>query len=181
MTTQPRVRVGVAGLGVVAQAVHLPLLARRWDLFEVTALCDLSASLCATLGERYGVPVDQRYSSVDDMCEGVALDAVLVLTSGSHGAAVARCVDAGLAVLCEKPFAYSVAEADAVIARAGDRPRVQVAYMKQYDGAFGRLRCGVTVARRAWLTPADVLNTRSVEDFRSALRSASARAVSGQA
>jgi myo-inositol 2-dehydrogenase / D-chiro-inositol 1-dehydrogenase len=134
------IRVGVAGLGIVAQAVHLPLLARRWDLFEVAALCDLSPTLCATLGERYGVPVDQRYSSVDDMCEGASLGAVLVLTSGSHGGAVSRCLDAGLAVLCEKPFTYSVAEADAVIAQMGDVPRVQVAYMKQYDAAFGRLR-----------------------------------------
>jgi DNA polymerase (family 10) len=40
---------------------------------------------------------------------------------------------------------------------------------------LGALRWGVTVARRAWLTPEDVLNTRSVDDFRSALRSASAR------
>jgi myo-inositol 2-dehydrogenase / D-chiro-inositol 1-dehydrogenase len=140
VTHQPRVRVGVAGLGIVAQAVHLPLLARRWDLFEVAALCDLSPALCATLGQRYGVPVGRHYSSVDDMCDGAPLDAVLVLTSGSHGGAVSRCLDAGLAVLCEKPFAYSVTEADAVIVRMGDVPRVQVAYMKQYDAAFGRMR-----------------------------------------
>jgi DNA polymerase (family 10) len=37
---------------------------------------------------------------------------------------------------------------------------------------LGALRWGVTVARRAWLAPDDVLNTRSVEDFRAALRSA---------
>jgi DNA polymerase (family 10) len=37
-------------------------------------------------------------------------------------------------------------------------------------GGFGALRWGVTVARRAWLRPEDVLNTRSVEDVRSALR-----------
>jgi DNA polymerase (family 10) len=36
--------------------------------------------------------------------------------------------------------------------------------------AFGRLRWGVTVARRAWLTAGDVLNTRSVGEFRAALR-----------
>jgi DNA polymerase (family X) len=36
--------------------------------------------------------------------------------------------------------------------------------------AFGALRWGVNVARRAWLTPGDVLNTRSVDDFRTALR-----------
>jgi hypothetical protein len=32
------------------------------------------------------------------------------------------------------------------------------------------LRWGVTVARRAWLTADDVLNTRSVEAFRAGLR-----------
>jgi DNA polymerase (family 10) len=36
--------------------------------------------------------------------------------------------------------------------------------------AFGRLRWGVTVARRAWLQPADVLNTRAFDDMRAALR-----------
>jgi DNA polymerase (family 10) len=36
--------------------------------------------------------------------------------------------------------------------------------------AFGRLRWGVLVARRAWLQPADVLNTRPFDQFRAALR-----------
>ncbi len=36
-----RVRVGVVGLGAVAQAVHRPILARRADLFEPVASCDL--------------------------------------------------------------------------------------------------------------------------------------------
>jgi len=36
--------------------------------------------------------------------------------------------------------------------------------------AFGRLRWGVLVARRAWLQPADVLNTRPFEAFRASLR-----------
>ncbi len=36
--------------------------------------------------------------------------------------------------------------------------------------AFARLRWGVAVARRAWLEPADVLNTQSLEAMRSSLR-----------
>jgi len=36
--------------------------------------------------------------------------------------------------------------------------------------AFARLRWGAMVARRAWLTRDDVLNTRPFEEFRSALR-----------
>src|SRR5262249_30671663 len=36
--------------------------------------------------------------------------------------------------------------------------------------AFGRLRWGTIVARRAWLEPEDVLNTRPFDAFRAALR-----------
>jgi DNA polymerase (family 10) len=36
--------------------------------------------------------------------------------------------------------------------------------------AFGYLRWGVATARRAWLQAADVLNTRSLDDFRASLR-----------
>jgi DNA polymerase (family 10) len=36
--------------------------------------------------------------------------------------------------------------------------------------AFGRLRWGVLIARRAWLRPADVLNTRPFAEFRASLR-----------
>ena len=37
-------------------------------------------------------------------------------------------------------------------------------------GGFRLMRWGVTVARRAWLTPVDVLNTRTVEGFKEGLR-----------
>ncbi len=47
------------------------------------------------------------------------------------------------------------------------------------QAGFESLRWGVQVARRAWLTSGDVLNTRSLADFRSALRrNRSARATS---
>ena len=36
--------------------------------------------------------------------------------------------------------------------------------------ALGVLRWGATVARRAWLQPGDVLNTRPVDEFRADLR-----------
>jgi DNA polymerase (family X) len=36
--------------------------------------------------------------------------------------------------------------------------------------ALGGLRWAVTIARRAWLTPGDVLNTRTVDDLRASLR-----------
>jgi len=134
-----RIRVGVAGLGVVAQTVHLPLLTRRGDLFEVAAVCDLSASLCDSMGQRYGVSEAHRHSGLTQMLADGRLDAVLVLTSGSHGADVLECLQAGSAVLCEKPLSWSRQEADAIVAVDSGSPRVQVAYMKQYDPAVARM------------------------------------------
>ena len=122
MTTRDRapsdrpIRIGIAGLGAVAQAVHLPLLARLADTFEIAALADLSPDLLATLGERYRVPPAARFGSVEALLDGAAIDGLLVLTSGSHGAVALAALDRGLAVLCEKPLAYTLAEADALAA-----------------------------------------------------------------
>jgi myo-inositol 2-dehydrogenase/D-chiro-inositol 1-dehydrogenase len=129
-----RIRVGIAGLGAVAQAVHLPLLARLEETFEIAALADLSPGLLEKLGERYGVPDRRRFSSVDDLLEGAVLDGLLVLTSGSHGAVALAGLDRGLAVMCEKPLAYTVAEADA-LAASPNADRLLLGYMKVFDPA----------------------------------------------
>ena len=63
----------------------------------------------------------------------------MVLTGGSHGADALAAVDAGLPVFCEKPLAYSRAEATALIEACAGRPMVLLAYMKQYDPAAARL------------------------------------------
>jgi len=129
-------RIGVIGLGVVAQAVHLPLLAKHPEHFRPTALCDLSPSTCARLGERLGLDV-RRFGSAGELLEAEDLDAVAILTSGSHGALAAAAARAGLAVFCEKPLAYTLAEIDAL---AELEPRLMLGYMKLYDPAVERAR-----------------------------------------
>ena len=57
---QDRVRLGILGLGAVAQAVHLPLIERLRDAFEVHAIADVSPGLVADIGERYRVPAGRR-------------------------------------------------------------------------------------------------------------------------
>ncbi len=132
-----RVRVGILGLGAVAQAVHLPILDRLGDRFAVAAIADLSPSLVERIGDRYRVPVAGRFTSLEGLLAGPQLDGLLILTSGSHGAAVLAGLDRGLAVFAEKPLAWTLAEADAIGARlAGDpRGKLQVGYMKLYDPA----------------------------------------------
>jgi myo-inositol 2-dehydrogenase / D-chiro-inositol 1-dehydrogenase len=137
--TGRRIRVGVAGLGAVAQAVHLPLLARLPDRFEIAALADLSPSLRDAMGERYRVPPTARVATVAELLQSPGLDAVILLTSGSHGADALAALDRGLPVLCEKPLAFTVAEADR-LAASPNADRLLLGYMKTFDPAVVEAR-----------------------------------------
>lgn len=136
-----RVRLAVAGLGAVAQSVQLPLIARRWDLFELVAVCDLAPSLRTAVGEQYGVPEERRYADAGTMIEQSGAEGVVLLTSGSHGEAALRALRAGVAVFCEKPLTYTAAEADALAAAEHElgRPALLLAYMKEHDEAVWQL------------------------------------------
>jgi predicted dehydrogenase len=121
------VKVALLGLGAVAQAVYLPLLARRRDLFEIAAVCDLDPAHAAS----FGLP---WYDDPYKMLTAGGFDAVIVISPGSHGAVVAAALELGHWVLCEKPLAYSRAEA--ALAKPD---RLMVGYMKQYDPAVQRM------------------------------------------
>ncbi len=160
MTSQPgldapidRVRLGIVGLGAVAQAVHLPLIERLRDAFAIAAIADLSPTLTAAIGERYRVGPDRRFGTLEELVGAGDLDGLLILTSGSHGGGVLTGLDAGLAVFAEKPLAFTLAEADAIGARLGtDKPaRLQVGYMKLYDPAVRHAR--MVAADRGFGTP----------------------------
>lgn len=135
-----RMKVAVAGLGAVAQSVHLPLLARRWDLFETVAVCDLSAALREAVGERFGVPASQQYADVWQMIAKSGADGLMLLTSGSHARPAGEALRQGVPVFCEKPLAYTTAEADELAEAAAGRPGLLLGYMKEHDDAVLRLR-----------------------------------------
>lgn len=136
-TAAAPLRLGVVGLGAVAQAVHLPLLAKHPDLFRTTAVCDLSPSTCRRLADRLGIDEVRRFGSAADLLESDDLDAVAILSSGSHGELAAAAARAGLAIFCEKPLAYTLAEIDALEEL---EPRLMLGYMKLYDPAVERAR-----------------------------------------
>ena len=132
-----RVRVGVLGLGAVAQAVHLPLIDRLADRFEIAAIADLSPGLVEVIGQRYRVAPADRHTSLDGLMSSPDIDALMILTSGSHGDAITAGLDRGVAVFAEKPLAWTLGEADTIAARlaADERAKLQVGYMKLYDPA----------------------------------------------
>src|SRR5690606_12534433 len=107
-----RVRVGVIGLGEVAQIIHLPILNMMRDRYEIAALCDVSPALLQAVGDEYGV--EARYTDAAELARH-DLDAVFVLNSDEyHAEHTILAINAGRHVLVEKPMCLTPREADEI-------------------------------------------------------------------
>jgi predicted dehydrogenase len=136
--TAGRVRVGLVGTGVIAQVMHLHYLAELADLFDVAAVCDLDGASARACADRYAIPA--VFTDWRELI-GHPLDAVMVLTSGSHAPIAEAAAGAGRHVFVEKPMCFSAAEGRAMVA-AAERSGVtlMVGYPKRYDPAFARMK-----------------------------------------
>ena len=144
----PRLRLGIAGGGLITQVAHLPVLARLGRLFAVEALADPSAPVRAALQTRWDIP--RTFPDHRGLLEHGGLDAVLVCSpNATHAPVVLDALEAGLDVLVEKPLCLAPGDADAIVATAREHGRVvQVGYMKRFDPAYERLLADPPAAER---------------------------------
>jgi predicted dehydrogenase len=131
-----RIRIGIIGCGEVTQINHLPSLKFLKELFEVTALSDVSANVLEAVGHLHHVP--QRFLEYRDLIASPDVDAVLITTPHAyHSEQTLAALGNGKHVLVEKPMAMTLEDADTVIAaqhRTG--LTVQVGQMRRYASAF---------------------------------------------
>ena len=145
-----RLRTGVVGCGLVASVMHLPYLEELSDRFDVRALCDISPRALAHAGTRF--PEARRHLRADDLL-AEELDAVLVLTPGSHAPVAIAAAETGRHVFVEKPMCINPEEGRAMVdAAAAAVVVLMVGYMKRYDPAYEQLaasldRTALTYAR----------------------------------
>ena len=114
-----KLRVAVIGAGYVASH-HLAALAEL-DFVEIIAICDTNADAAQVLAKRYGG------QALKDAGALAALhpDIVHVLTPpASHARLAMLALEMGAHVLVEKPMADSVAECEAMIAKARECGRL---------------------------------------------------------
>jgi predicted dehydrogenase len=129
----------VVGAGLIAQVMHLHYMRELSDLFEVVALCDIVPDNATAVAARYGI--DHTYDDWRTLLEREALDAILVLTSGSHATMAIEAAQRGVHALVEKPMCYSTAEARQMVDAAATAATVlMVGYQKRYDPAYLRFR-----------------------------------------
>ena len=104
-----KIRVGIVGLGWVAQIFHLPLLSKMDDV-DLVAVCDKDKSRARFIAEKFGV--EHCYSDYEEMLKSEELEAVVICTStDAHLPIATACLQAGKDVFVEKPIARHYDEA----------------------------------------------------------------------
>ncbi len=113
------VRIGLAGAGWVSEH-HLDAWEALKDRAAVVAVADPKREAAEAGAERYGIPA--VFDSVEEMLAASDLDALDVAAPREHHAPICRAAAGrGLAILCQKPLAPTLAEARALVADVGDR------------------------------------------------------------
>lgn len=106
------IRLGLIGVGVVAQVNHLPALKGRRDV-EVVAVCDDDVEKARMVAQHFGI--GRAVADYETLLRNEELDAVIIATPNHLHAPMAQAaLGYGKHVLCEKPPARNAAEASQI-------------------------------------------------------------------
>jgi len=115
---EDKTRWGILGTGAIAHAFAKGLAALP-DA-ELVAVGSRTRESADRFGKEFGVP--NRHASYEALAGDAGVEAVYVATPHPfHKENTLLCLEAGKAVLCEKPFAMNSAEAELMVARARDK------------------------------------------------------------
>jgi predicted dehydrogenase len=102
-------KIGVIGLGGVAQLVHLPNLITLPNV-EVSAVAEINRNRLQAISDKFSIK--QKFSNYKDLLEKSDVDAVIIATpTSTHKDIAIDCLQAGKDVLVEKPLARTYLEA----------------------------------------------------------------------
>jgi len=133
-----RVRVGVIGCGNIGKT-HAKAFANIAGA-DLAACCDGDAARAEALAEVHGVP--HVFTDVGELLRSGTVDAVTVCTPHpTHADIVVAAAAAGVHVICEKPLAVDIAEANRMVA-AAERGGIKFAgiFQRRFWPAAQRIR-----------------------------------------
>lgn len=144
MTEQPfqplkppsgRLRVGIIGAGDISKN-HLI----AWDAAnaEVVAVCDTVEERAKARAAEFGIP--SVFTDAEQMVGETPLDAVDIATwRDTHGPLVRLAVEGGKAILCQKPLAPTLEDAEELVDLAEGRVRLMVNENRRFAPPFQRI------------------------------------------
>jgi predicted dehydrogenase len=136
MSRPERERVAMVGCGSVAEQCHLPALLPRVGRDGIW-LVDPAAERRAALARRFGR--DRQTAATPGELEGAVGTAIVAVPNDLHARIAAELLEAGVHVLCEKPLATSVAEAEGLLARRPAGVVLAVAQVRRFLPSVSRV------------------------------------------
>ncbi|RFU71220.1 gfo/Idh/MocA family oxidoreductase [Peribacillus saganii] len=133
-----KIRVGVIGCGSIAQHRHLPEYAAN-EAVELAAVYDNVEERAQKVADKYSV---KAFTSYEELLGSGLVDAVSVCTPNYlHAPISIEALNAGLHVLCEKPMATSVKEAEAMIAASkANGKKLMIAHNQRFVPSHQKAR-----------------------------------------
>lgn len=131
--------IGVIGMGVMG-ARHAETLARWVAQARLVAVADTDRARARTVAGK--LRVAHVYASAEEVLARRDVDAVVIASPARfHAQAIIAAARAGKAILCEKPLALTLEDADTALAaveRAG--VPLQIGFMRRYDPAYAEAK-----------------------------------------
>jgi len=105
-------RIAIIGLGEAGYEIHLPALSGIEGI-SVVGACAEDQAHRSRAAKKFNVPL---FTELASMLAGARPDVLIVATPpDTHASICLRAIEAGLHVICEKPFVSTLDEADSVI------------------------------------------------------------------
>lgn len=133
------IRVGIAGLGRSGWSIHARLLEILPDRYRVVAVVDADEARRNEAVDRFDC---MAYTAYGDLLADPAVELViLALPSHLHADLSIAALAAGKHVVCEKPMATSLTDADRMVAAAQESDHILTIFQnRRYDAHFAKVR-----------------------------------------
>jgi len=127
--------IGVLGVGAMGKR-HAENIRRLVPEARLIAVADVAADQARQVAAE--LEIEQGFASFEALLERKDIDCVVIATPDKfHAQAIRAAAAAGKQILCEKPLALSLADAqDALEAVAKAGVRLQIGFMRRYDPGY---------------------------------------------
>lgn len=137
-TVETPIRVGIAGLGRSGWNIHAKTLAAMRGRYRVVSVVDAVADRRAEAEREIGC---RAYDEFDALLRDESVELIVIATPNHlHTQHAVAALEAGKHVVCEKPFALTLEDADAMVAAADRTGRLLSPFQnRRYEPHFRKV------------------------------------------
>lgn len=133
-----QIRYGVVGLGHIAQVAVLPAFNHAKKNSVLTTFVTDDPYKAKKLGSKYNVQNIYHYNEFDDLLKDDVVDALYIcLPNNLHASFASKALRAGIHVLCEKPLALTLYQAERMREAAiAGKTKLMTAYRLHFEASY---------------------------------------------